>query len=257
MSVASGLKSSICVSTRTPSALDLGCIIAGRRSGAPQCSMAWHDIAQHSTAWRQGTAQAGACTHVRPAAAHPAGEQDTIAKHASTASRVRAAPTLASVLSNSTKPMPLSSPLSRSVGSRTLTTVPYWPNASVSWLRTSSSPADKEGNKGQVAGQVRGSPPADAGGGSTEGRGVRQVRQAEQLRSTASNSAAAVYHSPRDESKPLTKMVVPSEAANRFSPGVPAQHAEQAQRGSVSGGLGRCMFGAAVQARGDGDGKGR
>ncbi len=31
--VASGLKSSICVSTRTPSALDLGCIIAGQRSG--------------------------------------------------------------------------------------------------------------------------------------------------------------------------------------------------------------------------------
>ena len=38
LSVASGLKSSICVSTRTPSALDLGCIIAGRRSGPKPCS---------------------------------------------------------------------------------------------------------------------------------------------------------------------------------------------------------------------------
>ncbi len=39
--------------------------------------------------------------------------------------------------------------------------------------------------------------------------------------------------SPMEPSKPLTKMVVPSEAANRFSPGVPAQHAQQAQQGSV------------------------
>ena len=49
-------------------------------------------------------------------------------------------------------------------------------------------------------------------------------------------------HSPREVSKPFTKMVVPSEAAKRFSPGVPAaQHAQQEKEE----GLPACQYAAA------------